>query len=577
MRYKLMSNLNTEKPTIEEIFQSHGLDMNKFLNVNEEVLISPFALSNIEEGIKCLVTHLERESKICLIVDSDTDGYTSAAIFYQYVKRLYPKANIVVATHTGKQHGIIMDAIEEDTGLVVVPDASSGEYEKHSELKARGIDVLVIDHHEAPELSKDAIVINNQLSPAYPNKAFSGAGVTYKFCKALDMVFNVDYADDYIDLVALGLVADMMNTTSLETRYYIKEGLKNIQNEFFMALLQKQAYSISNITTPTITDISFYIAPLINAIVRAGSPEERELMFWAFVDGGRIVPSTKRGARGETESLATQMARNCVNARARQNRKKDKLLEKVIAKIEEEKLYNNKIMVVTFEENELDEEDKNLTGLLAMQLLNIYKRPALFLHKSGDCYKGSGRGSDKFELTDLRQFLEDSEMFEYVAGHSNAFGVSIKEDELNNFIESANRQLAETDFSDGIYEVSYISTIDTLDPNIIFNIADLAHVWGFGIEEPLLAITDITLNKADISFIGSKKDTVKFSREDITFIKFKDQEMVDHINSIDAEKVVFEVVGRANLNEWNGSVTPQIIIVDYNLKPVESGLRWEDF
>ena len=100
---------------------------------------------------------------------------------------------------------------------------------------------------------------------------------------------------------------------------------------------------------------------------------------------------------------------------------------------------------------------------------------------------------------------------------------------------------------------------------------------GFGIEEPLLAITDITLNKADISFIGSKKDTVKFSHGDITFIKFRDQEMVDHINSIDAEKVILKSLGATNLNEWNGSVTPQIIVVDYNIKPAESGFRWEDF
>ena len=69
--------------------------------------------------------------------------------------------------------------------LVILPDSSSNDYEVHQKLSERGVDVLVIDHHEAEKISEYACVINNQLCD-YPNKALSGVGLVYKFCKYID-------------------------------------------------------------------------------------------------------------------------------------------------------------------------------------------------------------------------------------------------------------------------------------------------------------------------------------------------------------------------------------------------------
>ena len=97
-----------------------------------------------------------------------------------------------------------MDYInQKDFKFIIVPDAGSNDYELHKELKDRGIDILVMDHHEAEYVSEDACVINNQLSD-YPNKELSGVGVTWQFCRYLDRLLGTSYADYYIDLVALG-------------------------------------------------------------------------------------------------------------------------------------------------------------------------------------------------------------------------------------------------------------------------------------------------------------------------------------------------------------------------------------
>ena len=93
----------------------------------------------------------------------------------------------------------------------------SNDYEQHEELHNRGIDVLVLDHHEAEKYSEYACVINNQMCD-YPTKALSGAGVVYKFCCYMDELLGTSYADDYVDLATTGIIADVMPLKDFEIR-----------------------------------------------------------------------------------------------------------------------------------------------------------------------------------------------------------------------------------------------------------------------------------------------------------------------------------------------------------------------
>jgi single-stranded-DNA-specific exonuclease len=107
-----------------------------------------------------------------------------------------------------------------------------------------GYDILVLDHHEAERYSDHAVVINNQLSKNYPNKALSGVGVVYKFLEHIDYEtqkenlkeeegFVEPYSYNYLDLVALGEISDVMDMTTLENRWIVSAGLSNINNKFF--------------------------------------------------------------------------------------------------------------------------------------------------------------------------------------------------------------------------------------------------------------------------------------------------------------------------------------------------------
>ena len=161
--------------------------------------------------------------------------------------------------------------------------------------------------------------------------------------------------------------------------------------------------------------IAFYVVPLINAMIRAGTDEEKTRLFEAFIDGDSIVASNKRGAKGEREILAIESTRECVNARSRQNRIKEAAVAALEAKIYKNDLLNNKILFVR-----LDEEDDFpavLNGLVAMELSQKFKRPTIVARLNDEgMIRGSARGLNDSELTDFKDFLTNSNYFEYAQG-----------------------------------------------------------------------------------------------------------------------------------------------------------------
>ena len=177
-----------------------------------------------------------------MIVDCDFDGVSSGTIFYNYVKDVSPNIEIVYLLHEGKAHGLSehIENIENDSekyDLIVLPDSSSNDYEYHERLAKMNIPVLVLDHHLADEeISSNAVIINNQLSPKYKNKELTGAGVTFQFCRYFDAKYGHNFASKYMDLAACGIIGDMGSMLEMENRYIVCEGLKHINNKMLWAI-----------------------------------------------------------------------------------------------------------------------------------------------------------------------------------------------------------------------------------------------------------------------------------------------------------------------------------------------------
>jgi single-stranded-DNA-specific exonuclease len=420
------------------------------------------------------------------------------------------------------------------------------------------MDVIVLDHHECEKESEHAIVVNNQLSPEYHNKSFSGAGIVYKFCKALDDKLGVNQADHFLDLVSIGNISDMMDLRSLETRYYVLKGLKQINNSFLKELINKQSFSMKGIVN--IVNCQFYIVPLINACIRSGNLQEKLQMLNAFLESKEQIFNSRKK---EHESIQVATARMLTNIKARQGRIRDKGLEAIEERIKEKNLLDNKILIV----NVTDILDKNLSGLVANSLAKTYKRPVLLLRydEESNTLGGSGRGYEKGAIKDLRQFLQDTGQFIFVEGHSNAHGVSIEVDKLIKANEMINEQLKEVDIDIDIYDVDFIIPAKQFKESFIKDLSKYKDLWGFKVEEPVIAIKDIEVNKDEVYINGSKKNTLKFIYKGIEFIKFfSSEEEWESIVSKGA-RLVLDVVGKCSINEYNGVKTPQVVMEDVDV------------
>ncbi|MGI6168444.1 MAG: DHH family phosphoesterase [Christensenellales bacterium] len=562
MQFQLIGKNDYLINPIEVILHNRGIkNIDNFLTVNKNHTYHYSQLKNIDKAVDCLLEHLQNNNIMFIQIDGDCDGFTSSALLFNYIKLIYPNSNIIWNTPKGKEHGIILDKIPEDVSLVISPDAGSNDYEQHKELKEKGIECLVLDHHETKKESSNAIIVNNQIGN-YPNSQLSGVGVVYKLCQALDDRLNVKYADQFLDLVALGSIADVMDLRSLETRYYVLEGLKKINNPFVQALFEKQSYFTKGIIN--IINVAFYIAPLINACVRFGTQEEKENMFKAFIGSEETLPYKKRGEKEETQQpIAEAMARICANVKARQNRERDKNLDVIEQRIKEKKLLENKILIVDVTEI----LEQTLTGLVATQLAEKYKRPVILLRFNAEKnhYGGSARGYDKGVIKNIKQFLLDSKKFIYALGHPNACGVGIT---YNNIIEVNNifnSQLKNVIFED-IYNVDFIIPSNKITSEFVLNLNKYADIWGGGVDEPLIAFTGLVVIVDDISILGQKQNTIKFIHRNIEFIKFNcNEEQINKIKN-NGKTVEIDVVGRCKTNEFNGNISAQVIISDFNVK-----------
>lgn len=570
MKYKLIAKPNKNYSPMQQILVNRGIDVKDiehYLKTSDADILNPDLLDNMAEGVKRLVSAIKNQEKMFLIVDCDADGFTASAALVNYIYKVFPSAMdlLSIQLHEGKEHGIEEKWLEEivanEYKLVICPDASSNDYEQHKFLKDNGIDVLVLDHHDAEEVSENAIIINNQLSD-YPNKTLSGVGIVYKFCSKIDELMKIKEADTILDLVSLGMIADMMDMRNFETKHLIQKGLTRIENPFFKALVERQAYSIGETVTPI--GVAFYIAPLINATIRVGTQNEKEVMFKAMLNhcAYDMIPSTKRGEKGKTEAIVTQAVRNATNVRNRQKKARDNGFEYVEQIIAANNLDKNKIIVVQVSED----LDKNLTGLIANQLMAKYQKPVLLVRETDEgLLQGSARGYDKSELKDLKSFLLESGFMEYAEGHASAMGVGIYKDKVNALVDYSNTALANYDFS-ACYDVDYEYMSNDFKAQDIIDIGSMKSLWGKGVDEAMVVIKGIKITSNNITLMSANKNpTIKITLQNGTsLIKFgASQAEFESLKSSGYTEI--DVIGTCAINEWQGMITPQILIKDYEV------------
>ena len=575
MKYKTYLK-QTYPNMIEQILYGRGItDINAWLKANMYDVESWNAFDDIEKAVYKLTSAIEDGWDTCIIVDCDVDGYTSSAILINFLYSLYPEwvnEHLIYLHHTGKQHGLIdmRDIIPKNTKLIICPDSASNDYEEHEYWNNQGINIIILDHHEAPYASKssDTITINNQLCD-YINKEFSGAGVVWQFCRAFNWI-NATEGDEGIDLCALGNCGDMMSYRSIETKAVIQEGLKNVTNPFFNEMLELNEFTLNKYGGPyCYKAIAFAVVPFINATVRSGTQEEKDIVFkamckpWCF----EKVPNTKRGHKGETWPLYQQAAYLTTAIKRRQTKLETESMDLLEKKIAEQHLLDNSILVCCCEPGEVE---PNIRGLAANKLASKYQRPCLVLTKSKTkddneyFYRGSGRNYSMSEVQDLKAVEESTGLIEYAQGHGNAHGFSIAENNLDAFIVAMNEKYKDIP-REAVYWVDYIWSAAEVNPNNLLELAEMSDFWGQDMPASQVAIENIDLSQCQIRLCGAKNNTLRMILPNgLVLVQFGVDE--NQFEELLQPNTYMTCIVSPSRNEWQGQVSGEGFIDDYILE-----------
>ena len=580
MKYKLIAPVNPSYSAIEQVLTNRGIpydEINHYLNTTDEDINSynSFGKDNLKHAAAALIRCIQLDQKALVIVDCDCDGYTSAAVLINYLHDYFPnwvESKLDFVMHEGKQHGLNdqMDLlIGSDYQLLLVPDAGSNDVNECSYLvKDQDMDIIILDHHICDVENPRAILINNQASD-YPNKALSGVGVVWQFCRYLDTLLGGSAAAQYIDLVALGLDGDMMSMTSIETKHLIQKGLAAVTNPFIYYMHERNKFSLGEILTPI--GVTFYIVPFVNAITRSGTLEEKELVFSSMLKHRAFqeVPSTKRGhAQGETEKIVEQAIRVAHNVKARQTRVQDAAMEFLDRQIMANNMLDHEVLLFLLNPGQVD---RNIAGLVANKIMAKYQRPTCVLTRVIDeegiiSYQGSARGCDKVGINEFKSICDATGIPMYTAGHEGAFGIGLLESDIEAFLIKTDEILKDTP-NEPLYYVDYIYRSEDVNPQNILDIANMSNLWGKDIDEAIVAVEGLRIFPEMVTIYSKKNLTIKISLPNgITIMKFNaTEEECELFQTNNTGFVEINLVGKCNANEWMGNITAQLFCEEYEV------------
>lgn len=487
---------------------------------------------------------------------------------YKYIKQINPEIIVHAIVHEKpKAHGLSSKdfTIPDKVKLLIIPDAATNDIDECQELLNKGIDVLILDHHEySEERENPVIIVNNQISERYFNKEACGAHITYNFCKALDEHYWENFADELIDLVALADLADVMSIKSFPTRAAINVGLVNINNKMFKEILKAQEFSTKGLISPF--TISFYISPLINAFLRMATFEERELLVKAFCeDESETFFYTKRGDDFPTEeNIYEHVVRLMQSYKGKQDRQRKKALPELIDIAKDS---TDKVAII----DSTGIIDTALTGVVAIKVSEALNAPVLLLQKRDDnTYGGSGRAFDNCPVEDFRALVDECPYTTFAQGHAGAFGIEIPIKNIDLVKQWLNEQLADVSM-EKIYNVDFELEANELDLSIFQILDHNKTLWGHGVDEPLFAIKNLHITADNARVCGKKRDTIQIydNEMNIKYVKFlcpENDELLQWIsNNWGDQEADITIIGTLGVSLYEGKLDSQVIIKDFKI------------
>ncbi|HHW48931.1 MAG TPA: single-stranded-DNA-specific exonuclease RecJ [Clostridiaceae bacterium] len=541
----------TNVPTLlVKVLLNRGIDdcekIRRFIDPSLEDLNNPFLMKDMDKAVKRVKTALANKEKIVIYGDYDVDGITSTSILIDFLSRLGATSGFYIPDRVDEGYGISIAAVDKirqmGPSLIITADCGITAVDEVKYIKECGMDIIITDHHECTGVLPDAYAVVNPHRPdcAYPFKELAGVGVVYKLIHALCIEMSLgDIYQDYVDLVTLGTVADVVPLVE-ENRIIVKYGIPKIENTLNIGL--KALINNSGLEGKKITSslISFVLAPRINAAGRLG-------------DAGRGVRLFTTKDEKEAFEIALELNEENRNRQDMESQIFSEVINVIETKVD---LDREKVIVAAGES-----WHHGVIGIVASKVTERYYRPCLLLSVENGMCKGSGRSIEGFNLFEALKHC--SSLLTKYGGHELAAGLSLEYSNLEPFKRMIN-EYADSVLKDEdlIPRIRIDAVIDKHDINME-SVKALAVLAPFGAGNPEPVFSYDKLRISDIRTVGEDRH-LKLWLQDNGFyteaIGFNMGTLVNEFNTGDLLDVAFSL----EINTWNSNEK-----IQFNLKDIK--------
>ena len=403
-------------PVLRQILYNRGYrthdEARIYLEAQTPPGCQPTNLRNLPEAIERILFAIAQHENIVVYGDYDADGVTATALLGLAIKSLGGAVKEYIPNRFDEGYGLNLEALrnlgEGGTDLIITVDCGIRSWEEADYAQSSGMDMIITDHHHPLNQLPPAFAVINpkQAGDNYPEKNLAGVGLAYKLVEALALSHKFAHLDaqDYLDLVALGTVADLVPLTG-ENRSLVRLGLEYIRNPIrqgLMALIGVSGLTPARITT---SDIGFALAPRLNASGRLESALASLHLLTA--------PDPM-----EVGQLAQWLEI--------QNRERQKITRDIQAKAEKQIIVDDQVPLLLFAAD--PEYNPGVVGLAASRLTEQYYRPSIIANIGEEFTRGSCRSIPEFHITDALDQCKD--LLEHHGGHAAAAGFTVRNERL---------------------------------------------------------------------------------------------------------------------------------------------------
>lgn len=493
-------------PPISQLLVERGItsleEAEKFFHPSLKDLYDPFLMPDMDKAVGRLNKAMGKKERIMVFGDYDVDGTTAVALVYKYLRQYYSNIDYYIPTRYDEGYGVSRRCVDmaaaQGVKLIIVLDCGIKANEEIAYAKTLGIDFIICDHHVPDdELPPAVAILNPKLEGStYPCPHLSGCGVGFKFMQGFAQSNGIPTADleGMLDLVAVSIAADIVPMVD-ENRIMTYQGLRRLNGNPNMGL--RAIIRICGLTNKeiTISDVIFKIGPRINASGRMQSGAEAvELLVSrdaadAYEKGKAIDQYNKD--RKELDKQITEEANSILEQHG--------------------SILTDRKSIVIYNKD----WHKGIIGIVASRLTELYYKPSVVLTLVNGLATGSSRSVQGFDIYKAVDSTRD--LLENFGGHPYAVGLSLKEENIPEFIRRFDEYVAANILPNQLepqLDIDAYITFSQITPTFVSTLRKF-NPFGPGNNKPVFC-TRAVMDFGTSKLVGKNLEHIKFELVDDT-------------------------------------------------------------